>query len=236
MRGVPGHTSPSQHEADLRDLLRRSPLVVGRESELPEPGEFFTHDDAGVALLVTRDAAGRLHAMLNVCSHRGTRLVYESRGTASSFACRYHGWTYDLTGRLGRPGRVGLPPALEQFMGDRALTEIPCEARHGFLWALPTPRSTLDLRGALGPLDERLEALELASYGVIADRATETHASNWKHLVESHVVDEAGAPLPGRLFVPPNSILVPGDGVVTHLEVFPRAVEESIVVTTRLAR
>jgi phenylpropionate dioxygenase-like ring-hydroxylating dioxygenase large terminal subunit len=236
MRGVPGHTSPSQHEADLRDLLRRAPLVVGRESELPQPGEFFTHDDAGVALLVTRDAAGRLHAMLNVCSHRGTRLVYESRGTACSFVCRYHGWTYDLGGRLGRPGRVGLPPALEQFMGDRALTEVPSEARHGFLWVLPTPRTTLDLRVALGPLDDRLAALDLGSHGVVAERTIETHASNWKHVVDGLVVDDAGVPLPDRLFVPPNSILVPGDGAVSHLEVFPRAVEESIVVTTRLTR
>ena len=133
MDEVQEHTSPSQHEADLRDLLRRSPVIVGRASEVPEPGRFFTHDETGVALLITREETGRVRALLNVCSHRGTRLVYDTTGSATTFACRYHGWTCDLHGRLGRPGRVGLPPALEQFMGERALGEFPCETRHGYL-------------------------------------------------------------------------------------------------------
>jgi phenylpropionate dioxygenase-like ring-hydroxylating dioxygenase large terminal subunit len=89
MREVERYTSPSRHEAEKRVLFRRLPIVVGRESELPEPGRFFTHDAAGVALLLTRDDAGKVHAMLNVCRHRGTRLVYEEQGSAQSTAmCR----------------------------------------------------------------------------------------------------------------------------------------------------
>ena len=228
MREVQGHTSPSQHEADLRDLLRRSPVIVGRVSELPEPGRFFTHDDTGVALLITRDDAGRVRALLNVCSHRGTRLVYETAGSAATFVCRYHGWTYDLQGRLGRPGRVGLPPVLEQFMGDRALGEFPCETRHGFVWVVPTARTTLDLAGALGAADEALGSLEL-EHRTVVSRTTETVGGNWKHVVESHAS-------PGHVLLRPNSIIVPGDDLVTHLEVFPRAIDESLVVHTRLAR
>src|SRR4051812_33017864 len=74
---VERYTSPSRLEAEKRVLFRRLPIIVGRESDLPEPGRFFTHDAAGVPLLVTRDAAGKVHAMLNVCRHRGTRLVFE---------------------------------------------------------------------------------------------------------------------------------------------------------------
>jgi phenylpropionate dioxygenase-like ring-hydroxylating dioxygenase large terminal subunit len=228
MREVHGHTSPSQHEADLRDLLRRSPLIVGRASEVPEPGRFFTHDETGVALLITRDETGRVRALLNVCSHRGTRLVYDTTGSATTFACRYHGWTYDLHGRLGRPGRVGLPPALEQFMGERALGEFPCETRHGFIWVVPTARTTLDVAGALGADDATLASLDLEVRTVVS-RTTETLGANWKHVVASHAQ-------PGRVLLRPNSLIVAGDDLVTHLEVFPTAIEESLVVHTRLAR
>ena len=120
-------------------------------------------------------------------------------------------------------------------MDDRALTELPCEARHGFLWVLPTARTTLDLPGTLGPLDDQLALLDLASYAA-GRRSSETHASNWKHVVESHVTDDEGALLPGRVLLPPNSILVMGEDVVSHFAVFPRAVEESVVVQTRLVR
>ena len=231
MRAAERYTSPSQLEAELRVVFRRFPVIAGRESELPEPGSFFTHDDAGVALLLTRDASGTVRAMLNVCSHRGTRLVAEDRGTAASFVCKYHGWTYGLEGRLARPGRVGLPPALEQFMDDRALTSLPCETRHGFVWVVPTPRASIDIAAALGPLDDVLRSLDAASLDV-ADRASEVRASSWKHVVETYL--DAGA----RAFVLPSSFLVPDErdsgGALSHVAVYPRTVDESVVITTRL--
>jgi nitrite reductase/ring-hydroxylating ferredoxin subunit len=44
--------------------------------------------DGGVAVLVNR------------CMHRGTMLCPADRGSVRTFACPYHGWTYDLAGEL----------------------------------------------------------------------------------------------------------------------------------------
>jgi hypothetical protein len=113
-------------------------------------------------------------------------------------------------------------------MGERALGEFPCETRHGFIWVVPTARTTLDVAGALGADDATLASLDLESR-LVASRTTETVSGNWKHVVASHVQ-------PGRVLLRPNSLVVFGDDVVTHPEVFPTAIEESLVVHTRLAR
>lgn len=225
MLEVERYTSPSRLEAEKRVLFRRCPLIVGRESELATPGRFLTHDAAGIALLVARDGEG-LHAMLNVCRHRSARLVFEEEGSAESFVCKYHAWRYDLGGRLYRPGRVSLPAAAQQFVDDCALVEFPCAVRHGFVWVLPTSRATLDVPGALGALDETLSALDLAGH-VVVSRTVETRASNWKLVVEGF--------LPSATLVFPSSLLSFDGDSVTHWGVFPSAVDEAVVVRTKLA-
>ncbi len=225
MLEVERYTSPSRLEAEKRVLFRRCPIIVGRESDLATSGRFLTHDAAGIALLVARNDDG-LHAMLNVCRHRSARLVFEEEGTVDSFVCRYHSWRYDLEGRLHRPGRVALPAAAQQFVDDCALVSFPCVARHGFIWVLATPRAELDLPRALGALDEVMSAMDLASHDVVS-RNVETHASNWKAVVETF--------LPAAALIFPSSLLSFHDGTVTHVAVFPTAIDESLVVRTALA-
>jgi choline monooxygenase len=50
-------------------------------------------------LLLTRDARDELHAVSNVCTHRGT-LVVEGPGHEQQLRCRYHGRRFSLDGRF----------------------------------------------------------------------------------------------------------------------------------------
>jgi choline monooxygenase len=50
-------------------------------------------------LLLTRDARDTVHAMSNVCTHRGT-LVVEGAGHEQQLRCRYHGRRFALDGRF----------------------------------------------------------------------------------------------------------------------------------------
>jgi nitrite reductase/ring-hydroxylating ferredoxin subunit len=233
MRDVERYRSPSRFEAEKRVVFRRLPLVVGRESDLPEPGRFFTHDASGMPLLMTRDRAGAVHAMHNECTHRGTRLVSEERGSAESFVCKFHAWRFELGGQLARPGRASLPRALEQFVDDRALLALPCEARHGFLWVVPTARTRIDVAASLGSsTDGALASLGLTDL-VEVRREIETRPGNWKELTEA-LLDRAR---PGEVLpVFPSSALVIDASGVSLLSVFPESVDASTCVHTRLAR
>jgi phenylpropionate dioxygenase-like ring-hydroxylating dioxygenase large terminal subunit len=82
-------------------------LCVGRIEEIENPGDYLTLDVLDEPLIVARDSEGAIAAFANVCRHRGVA-VAQGRGNTASFRCPYHGWTYDLAGRLtGAPLMTG---------------------------------------------------------------------------------------------------------------------------------
>lgn len=87
------------------------------EAELPRPNTYRTSHLGDMSVVVTRDAAGDVHAFENRCAHRGALLCHKERGDAKEIACIYHNWTYDLCGKLtgvafrrGIGGKGGMPP------------------------------------------------------------------------------------------------------------------------------
>lgn len=221
------YTSPSRLEAEQRVLFRGLfPLIVGRASTLPDAHAFFTHDATGIPFLVTRDAWGTPHAFVNLCRHRGARLVFEERGSEPLFVCRYHGWTYDTCGRMTN---VALSKCdAEQMRQESSLVSMKCATRHGFVWLGRGPhRDEWDLAADLGETDAALAALALDD---AADTSStiETVPQNWKLVVEE-LLGERG------VFVFPSSFLLADPSGTKHVAVFPETVETSRVVTTTLS-
>lgn len=137
------------------------PSAICRTSELGEAGAFFTADIDGTPVLVARDAQAKVRAFVNICRHQGARLVHERQGVTKSFTCILHGWTYDATGIMGGAVLARLArdnPMLAVMQTTNALTPLPCELRHGFVWVMPKPRDEIDVAAFLGPLDAVLAA------------------------------------------------------------------------------
>src|SRR5205814_6950911 len=53
----------------------------------------------GERLVAFRDTDGRIGLLEEACSHRGTSLFY-GRNEECGLRCIYHGWKYDLNGRV----------------------------------------------------------------------------------------------------------------------------------------
>src|SRR5262245_42546404 len=66
-----------------------------RENEIPNVGDYYTHEIVGQSILIVRETATSIRAFHNVCLHRGTRLV-EGCGHAQQLVCSFHGWRYGL--------------------------------------------------------------------------------------------------------------------------------------------
>src|ERR1700761_9616221 len=120
-------SSDTVHEAERRMILAE-PVIVGHVSQLRQPGDFITHRDCGVPLLVVRQDDGGIKAFVDACRHRGARVCTAASGSAQAFTCPYHGWTYRRDGALLRVPRDGFPNLDTAKSG---LVELPCEARHG---------------------------------------------------------------------------------------------------------
>ncbi len=155
---------------------------VGRAALVAEPGSFFTTEIAGEPILVIRDSEGVLRAFYNVCRHRAALVVTEASGKVSRLRCRYHGWTYDLSGCLrGAPEFDGVADFCREEQGLAALHV----AKWGPLVWVHGGKAPPPLIDYLAPMSERLTA-ELASLRFVARREYEL-ACNWKVYVDNYL-------------------------------------------------
>jgi phenylpropionate dioxygenase-like ring-hydroxylating dioxygenase large terminal subunit len=96
----------SVYDDEMEKIFGRAWLMIGHESLLPAADDFFHTYMGEDPVILTRDGGGRLHALLNMCRHRGNRVVRCDDGNANRFMCTYHGWTYRNDGALDHvPGK-----------------------------------------------------------------------------------------------------------------------------------
>ena len=94
------YTDAAIYELELERVVYRNWIVAGHASELPEPGDFKTFNVGRESAILVRGGDGELRAFANVCRHRGSLVCLESHGNTDKFMCPYHGWLYDIDGKL----------------------------------------------------------------------------------------------------------------------------------------
>ncbi len=126
---------PEVFELEMRKLFTKTWVFVAHESELPAPNDFVMRYIGTDPVVVTRDAGGALHVLLNVCSHRGGHVCRADPGTETDFRCPYHGWVYELDGALvAVPGeRDAYGPSFDK--GCLGLAEARVETYEGLIFA-----------------------------------------------------------------------------------------------------
>src|SRR5262245_6060535 len=65
------YTDPEIFAAEMERIFERGGVYVGHTSEVAMPGAYKTTHMGRQPVIVTRDEAGTLHVLLNVCRHRG---------------------------------------------------------------------------------------------------------------------------------------------------------------------
>jgi phenylpropionate dioxygenase-like ring-hydroxylating dioxygenase large terminal subunit len=139
------------------------------------------HDATGRPLLITRDAAGEAHVFLNVCRHRGTRLVEGSEVQCTKkLVCPYHAWTYAVDGRLLALPRPDTFPGLDK--GEYGLVELPSRETGGLIWFCPQ-EETADF-GVAETIGKDFDALGMGEQ-VLFRRKTHEVAGNWKLIMDA---------------------------------------------------
>lgn len=155
---------------------------VGRAELVEKPGSFLTVEVAGQPILVVRDEKGTLRAFHNACRHRAAQVINEPCGHATKLRCRYHGWTYDLAGKLrGTPEFDGV----EEFKREeQGLPPMHVETWGPFAFVhLGQPKQTL--AAFLAPFPTTTEALGLDRLKFFARKEYELQC-NWKVFVDNY--------------------------------------------------
>jgi phenylpropionate dioxygenase-like ring-hydroxylating dioxygenase large terminal subunit len=132
------YTSDEFLRFEYESLFAHEWLCVGRESRIPNPGDWFTVTIAEEPLIVVRDKDGTVNCVSAVCRHRAMA-VCEGSGNSTTFKCPYHHWTYALDGRL-----LGAP-AMERTDGfdkkDNPLPALEVELWKGFVFVSMDPEA-----------------------------------------------------------------------------------------------
>ena len=151
---VSNYNDPKKLDAEMNTLFREFPIIVAHTSELSEPGQFITHNDTGVPILVTRNNDNELKAFVNVCRHRGAKVEARECGKAKTFSCAYHSWTYDLNGSLrGMPQPFGFDNLDKSKYG---LKELPVYEHFGMVWVRPSADAKrVDMAKWLAPMESQ---------------------------------------------------------------------------------
>jgi choline monooxygenase len=173
---------PEVYAAECRTVFGDTWQAVGRADQVAAPGSFFTADVAGEPVVVVRDG-GELRALSNVCRHRAARVVAEAEGRLTRLRCPYHGWTYDLAGRLrGAPEFDGVEDFCRE---DSGLPPLAVAAWGPFVFA-HLGKSPPPLAEHLAPLPEKAAGLGLEALRFVARREYKL-ACNWKVFVDNYL-------------------------------------------------
>ena len=112
------YTDPEQYRLEQERIFKGPAWsFLCLAAEIPNAGDYVATTIGETAVVVTRDTDGGINAFANRCAHRGNLLCIERQGNAKEIKCIYHGWTYDLAGKLtgvaferGVKRQGGMPP------------------------------------------------------------------------------------------------------------------------------
>lgn len=174
------YTDPEHWQREKALLFDRLPQVLAPSALLPDPNMAVPHDGTGRPLLLARDGEGKAHVFMNVCRHRGTRLVEgQEIQCGKRFTCPYHAWTYSTDGRLLALPRPDTFPGLDK--NAMGLVELPsCEAG-GLIWF--APQAGTDFSDAV-TLGKDFDSFAMRDLHLFA-RRTHDVASNWKLIMDA---------------------------------------------------
>jgi choline monooxygenase len=176
------YTERAVFDEEQEKIFRRTWQVVGHRGQLAKPGDYFTLELLSEPLLLVRGAAGELRGFYNVCRHRAGPPA-EGCGSRKLFRCAYHGWTYDLEGKL-----LSAPEFENVQEFDPAyftLAPIRAEEWSNLIFVNFDPQAR-PLRESLGEMPRQAERFYFAGMKLF-QRRTYDMKCNWKTYVDNYL-------------------------------------------------
>ncbi|EXJ92972.1 hypothetical protein A1O3_01528 [Capronia epimyces CBS 606.96] len=189
-RGLPAswYRSPELYQLERRAIFSRKWLLVTHKNRFGQPGDLLRFTEAGFDFFLCLDREGKLGGFFNICRHRGFPLVHKEQDHVKILACKYHGWSYGLNGKLAKAPHFEQFPDFDKEENGLLPIHVHIDAL-GFVWvnldtSSPTPE----------PWSEQFEGVDtqdrLQSFNFQEYRFDHTWGMqgdyNWKTLADNY--------------------------------------------------
>jgi phenylpropionate dioxygenase-like ring-hydroxylating dioxygenase large terminal subunit len=188
------YSDPEIFEQEMARIFDRVWTYVGHESQVRNPGDYWTVFVARQPMIMVRHDDGRIYVLYNRCAHRGTLLCGDRRGTVDkTFVCSYHSWQYNTDGTINS---LPLSKGYEgtRFRAGSAECNLKRAARvesyRGFVFANLSAEgpSLLDWLGpARVAFDDMCDRAPESEVEVVPNCFRVVQRSNWKLFLENQL-------------------------------------------------
>lgn len=190
VRALPAswYTSTEMYELERRAIFSRKWLLTTHKARVPNTGDWVRYNVAGYQFIIVHDKHDKINAFHNVCRHRAFPIVTTDEGNSLMFSCKYHGWSYGLSGNLAKA------PGYQDMEGfDKSKNNLlPIHVhidKNGFVWVNLDAGDTPEIpwKQDFEGVDEqpRFEHYSLDDY--VFDHTWEMEGEyNWKILADNY--------------------------------------------------
>ena len=175
---------PEVYQLEQERIFARSWQYACHDSQLSKPGDVVLTKAAEIPIMIVCGTDGELRGFVNVCRHR-LHPVATANGNARLMRCSYHGWTYELDGRLKHAPRQAREPGFD--CSAISLKPVSVERWDQFVFvnadagADPLHTLTGDIRSRTDELNADLKGYEYRT------RYTYEMDCNWKVWAENAI-------------------------------------------------
>ena len=167
---------------EMTNIFFNGWVCCGRSQDIPNKGDYKLVNIGNESIIILRDDQHQINAFFNVCRHRGTKICIKEEGCFSkSIQCPYHGWTYDLKGKLHAAPNMD---AVNDFIkNEYSLHDVKLAEWEGFIF-LNLANEPKDFSLEFFPLINCFSEWKIGEL-LTMERKTYQVNCNWKLIIQN---------------------------------------------------
>ncbi|MEC9341166.1 MAG: aromatic ring-hydroxylating dioxygenase subunit alpha [Pseudomonadota bacterium] len=182
------YTDPEIFEQEKQRIFAKVWVLIGHQTEVPNPGDYVTKTIIGQPLILMRGDDNEVRVLFNTCRHRASLVAIEAEGNCkgNTLKCPYHGFEYNAQGDLVKVPQqeaYGAWFKKEEF----GLVSMPRVANYnGMIFGSLNP-DVMPIEEYLGPAADFIPYATAADGEelVMVDTYKYDIAANWKLLIDN---------------------------------------------------